>query len=152
MNPARALSGLWRAPTARRRLALEALAELLRARLLTLAPARVYTREFGALGAIAALPASDQDAAEAERVGRMVEAVAGHLPLRLLCLQQAIACRRMLARRGVPSSVCLGVSRDGADRARPREGRAAHAWVEVGSRVISGAGELERYVLVARFG
>lgn len=151
MNPARVFAGLARATPVRRGLAAEAAAELVRARLLTLLPASVYTRGLGALGAVVVPAATPMQTEEAERIGRMVEAVARDLPFRLLCLQQAIAVRRMLARRGVPAAVCLGVSRDRADRERPADGRAAHAWVEVGSRVVSGAGELERYALVARF-
>ena len=57
----------------------------------------------------------------------------------------------MLNRRDIPALVYLGVARDAADRARADEDRAAHAWVAVGSRVISGDGVLEQYAIVARF-
>lgn len=153
MRAERAIRGFLRAPMRRRLLALESLGELIRARLVTLLPARVYTRDFGAVvtTAVSAAATPEQDE-EAVRIGRMVEKVARYLPFRALCLQQAIAVRRMLVRRGVPVSVCLGVSRHREDRAAPALGRAAHAWVQVGDRVVSGAGELDRYAVVARFG
>lgn len=152
MKPLRAVRGFVRAPMRRRLLALESLAELVRARIVTLLPARIYTRDLGAVAHAAALPATPEQNDEAVRIGRIVDKVARYLPFRALCLQQAIAVRRMLRRRGVPVSVCLGISRNREDRAAPALGRAAHAWVEVGDRVVSGAGELERYAVVARFG
>lgn len=150
MSRRTALMAFAAATPAKRRLALEAAAELLRARALTLLPARIYTAGLGALGQGAA-PASLAEAEGASRVGAMVAAVAGRLPLRLRCLEQAIALRRMLDRRRVPASVCLGVSLARADRQAPALGRAAHAWVEVGGRVVAGDGELDRYAEVARF-
>lgn len=148
----RAIRGFARAPMRRRLLAGEAAGELVRARVMTLFPARIYTRDLGAVAHAAAAAATPEQNEEAVRVGRMVEKVARYMPFRALCLQQAIAVRRMLCRRGVPVSVCLGVSRNREDRAEPALGRAAHAWVEVGDRVVSGAGELDRYAVVARFG
>lgn len=156
MTAAHGLGAFLRAPAGRRALALEAAAELVRARLVTLLPARVYTSEFGEMAPPDATPAgSDPAPAEAERaavIGRMVEQVAPAMPFRALCLQQAIAVRRMLRRRGVPATVMLGVSRNAADRAEPRKGTAAHAWVAVGGRVVNGNADLERYAVVARFG
>ena len=131
-------------------MALEAVAELVRARAMTLLPARVYTTEFGRIGAAERGdgPAFSEEAAE---IGRMVAVVARSMPFRAACLQQAIAVRRMLRRRGILATVLLGVSRDAAERAAPRDRAAAHAWVTVGSAVINGDGDLARYAVVARF-
>jgi hypothetical protein len=139
-----------RAPGPRRRLALEAVWHLACARLLTLAPPRLYTRVLGTLDGPA--DAVEQpSAALAEEVGRVVARVAARMPFRARCLQQSIAVRRMLLRRGLKASVYLGVSRNRDDRATPELGRAAHAWVEAGGRIVSGADELDRFVVVARF-
>ena len=152
MSITRIVSGLFKAPWRRRKLAAEAAAELVRARVMTLLPARIYTRDLGRMDQKAEARMVDQTAAEtADRVGRMVEAVARYMPFRALCLQQAIAVRRMLDRRHVPAAVFLGVARDRADRQAAELGRAAHAWVEVGNRVVSGGGELSRYAVIARF-
>ncbi len=163
MKLARRIGAFVRAPAARKRLALEAAWELLRARLLTLRPATVYSPALGTLVETGppAGPAPDQapdpvpdqvtGRAEAEEIGHVVEVVGRCLPFRALCLQQAIAVRRMLTRRGIPAMVYLGVARDRADRAQADLGQAAHAWVAVGSRVVSGDGVLEKYAIVARF-
>ena len=151
MSLGRGIASFRRAPGRRKALALEAAGELARARLITLLPARIYTRDFGTLNAApdaAAVVACPEVASE---IGRMVATVARAMPFRALCLQQAVAARRMLRRRDVPATVYLGVSRAAAGRATPGRGTAAHAWVEVGSQVINGDGNLGDYAVVARF-
>jgi hypothetical protein len=155
MKPIRWIRAFLRAPARRKALALEAACELLRARILTLRPATVYSP---ALGRLVETDPQENPASgtatgrvEAAEIGHLVEVVGACLPFRALCLEQAIAVRRMLTRRGIPAMVYLGIARDRADRAQAELGRAAHAWVEVGSRVVSGEGVLEKYAVVARF-
>lgn len=151
----RAAAFLW-APARRKALAVEAVVELVRARLMTLLPARIYTADFGTISPAGVEAHLDNEAgADAERaaeVGRMIEIVARAMPFRSRCLQQAIAVQRMLRRRGVRATVVLGVSRRADDRRAPRQGSAAHAWVTVGKRVINGDTNLANYTVVARFG
>ncbi len=151
MSLIRWIDAFLRAPMVLKRLALEAAWELLRARLLTLRPATVYSPAFGALVESVPEDGKTSNDAEAREIGHVVEVVGRCLPFRARCLQQVIAVRRMLTRRGIPAVVYLGVARDQADRARADLGRAAHAWVSVGSRVINGDGVLEKYAIVARF-
>ena len=82
----------------------------------------------------------------------MVEVVARRMPFRALCLQQAIAVKRMLARRDLEATVLFGVSREAADRASQDAGPAAHAWVKVGATVVNGDANLAKFTVVARFG
>lgn len=131
-----------------RRMALEAVAELVRARFVTLLPARIYCRDFGSIGGQGSAESASAGAAAAE-VGRMVERVAAAMPFRALCLQQAIATSRMLRRRGVRPTVCLGLKPGDASAAA---GLAAHAWVEVGTEIVSGAPGRAGCTVLARFG
>jgi hypothetical protein len=155
----RGIASFLRAPGRRKALALEAAGELARARLITLLPARIYTRDFGTMNGApgaAAVAACPEAAAEIGceigcEIGRMVETVARAMPFRALCLQQAVAARRMLRRRGVRATVCLGVKRNAAARTKAGQGGSAHAWVEVGSQVVNGDGNLGDYAVVARF-
>jgi hypothetical protein len=151
MKVFRRINAFLRAPAARKLLALEAAWELLRARILTLRPATVYSPALGRLVETDPPGGPLSDGREAEEIGHVVEIVGRWMPFRALCLQQAIAVRRMLDRRGIPAMVYLGIARDRADRAQAELGRAAHAWVTVGSRVVSGEGVLEKYAIVARF-
>lgn len=144
------VSSFFRLSARHRRMALEAGWELLRARLDTVRPASHYTRHFGTLGAEPAEAAPEQELLAAE-IGAVVERVAARLPFRALCLQQALATRRMLRRRGVPATVFLGLLRDPAARQGGGADDRAHAWVQSGSRVVSGDRDLDRFAVVGAF-
>ncbi len=151
MSLGRAIASFLRAPGRRQALALEAAGELARARLITLLPARIYTRDFGSMNGASGAAAVGACPEAACEIGRMVETVARAMPFRALCLQQAVAARRMLRRRGVRATVYLGVKRTAAAPDKVVRGSVAHAWVEVGSQVVNGDGSLGDYAIVARF-
>lgn len=130
-------------------LLVEASAELLRARLLTLFPAsRWYDRELStpdaARGSI-----SCNKAQVAKSIGRAVESAGRNIPFGMKCLHQAIAARRMLSRRRIPATVSIGIDRSFAGRTENKD-QAAHAWVTVDGHVVCGAGALERYAVIAQ--
>ena len=70
-------------------------------------------------------------------IGRIVNAVARRLPVRMTCLVEALAAKAMLRRRGYESTVQYGV------RSGPTGGRAlnSHAWLLCGGRIV--VGEIE---------
>jgi hypothetical protein len=79
---------------------------------------------------------------ERSSVGEVVWAVgvAGRiLPWASTCLTEALAAQVLLARRGYPATLRIGMVRGQGDRLE------AHAWVESGGRAVIGAYELERY-------
>jgi hypothetical protein len=127
----------------------EATLELVRARVMTMLPARIYLR--GANAMSNQFESCEVPAHDAARIGRLVEAVARRAPFRAACLQRAIAVQRMLRRRNLPARLVLGVSVERHDRADPRRGRAAHAWVSLGGEIVCGNVELDRFAIVARF-
>lgn len=119
-------------------LAGEAMAALLVARARGLLPFRMLARHLGGLipppnGATAA--PSPLSAAE-ERIVLAVRwaigAVAPWMPFRTLCLQQAIAARAMLERRGIGSVLHLGVGDPTGTKLE------AHAWLDAGGLKVTG--------------
>lgn len=74
-----------------------------------------------------------------ERVVWSVEAAGRRLPAASTCLTQALATQLLLARRGQPALVRIGVTRGEGGKFE------AHAWVECGDEVVIGGHELERY-------
>jgi len=131
-------------------LSAEAALELVLARLATMLPARYFLPCLH-VASERTLPDVGQVSA-ARRVGVVVAAVAQSLPFRALCLQQAIAARRMLRRRGYSAALYLGVNTTRAARIAPKLGTAAHAWLCLGTEVICGDVGLDQYAVVARFG
>lgn len=59
----------------------------------------------------------------ARRMGHAVERVSALLPSKSRCLMQSLVLTTMLARRGTPTRLVIGV--------RPGEEFGAHAWVEL---------------------
>jgi hypothetical protein len=109
---------------------------------LALAHYRLATRSTQEL---IATPATAPNAAElsedqrrlVERVGFAIVRVGPRVPWRADCLVQALAARRWLARAGIPSALHIGARNDGLF--------AAHAWLTVGERVVTG-GPVDGYV------
>jgi Transglutaminase-like superfamily len=84
-------------------------------------------------------------AVEAARVAWAVRAAAAHGPGVSSCLAQALTVTALLSRRGIPSTFCLGVARDGASSA----GIAAHAWSRCGDAILTGEYGHDRFSVVA---
>ena len=78
----------------------------------------------------------------ARLVAWAIERGAVRLPWRSRCLVRALAGRWMLARRGVPSVLCLGVAREGGVVT-------AHAWLLVAGRAVCGGREAPGYTPIA---
>lgn len=89
-------------------------------------------------------PAAGSADPRAARVGRAIGRAADRLPWHSTCLVRALAGRMMLARRGVPSVLCLGVAKD-------VEAFRAHAWLLASGGVVCGGREAPGYTPIAAF-
>ena len=119
----------------RRRLLVEAAAELLRARLQLLPlPGLDWQRALGARSVgTAAVVADRPPDGSAGDVGWAVSVAARVVPWRSVCLPQAIAAQRMLRRRGIPGRAVVGARRSASEK--PID---LHVWVLVDGRPIVG--------------
>lgn len=81
------------------------------------------------------------DRVSPDRIAWAVMAAGRYAPGRATCLVEALAVEALLARRGYPARLRVGVAREEDGRLQ------AHAWVESGGRVVIGGSEtaLERY-------
>lgn len=61
------------------------------------------------------------------------------------CYDQALTAKRMLKRKGVLSTLYFGLS-------KAEDGLNAHAWVRVGTRIITGRAVVTQFTPVAWFG
>lgn len=101
------------------------------------------SRVLGALGHESPACAEPAAAAVATRVRGLLAKAARGLPWRSTCLMQASAGKVMLARRGVPSTLYLGVRRGSTELE-------AHAWLRVGDLAITGGGG-DDFTVIARY-
>jgi hypothetical protein len=124
-----------RLPWRKKLLVAEAAGGLLRAKiLLALVPVR---KLLGEPLAGAEVPAPDPAPAVLAEISWAVNAVSKVLRFSNICLVQALAARRMARRRGVATTLYLGVGRDNAGKL------VFHAWLRYGERVVTG-GRAER--------
>lgn len=121
----------------------EAMGELLWANaLVQWVQPRRWRRRFGSIGmqpaASIEIPA---DLATIRRIRLAVARARRNIPTDPNCLPQALAARRMLARRGIASQLYLGTTRDDAGVMR------FHAWLKVGSEWVTGQCDESHYTL-----
>jgi len=133
-----------RLPAADRRLLVEAMLGLARAGILL----RVlrFTRLSRSLGQHMAEAPNEEAAAhmaEARRIQWAVDTAARNLPWKPVCLPQAVAATRLLRRRGISSTLYLGID--------PAAGYDAHAWVRVGPLIVTGGPRPDRFSVVSTF-
>lgn len=124
---------------ARRALLVEATVWLAVARLaLVLFPFRKVAAHLGevcspadAAGRINQSIIDPADTATARSVGWAIRLMAGKVPFRAVCLQQGVAAKLMLRRRGIQSALHFGVApnADGLD---------AHAWLDTAGAKVTG--------------
>jgi len=82
---------------------------------------------------------------EVLRIGWAVRATARRTPWESTCLAQAIAANRLLRRRGISSTLYLGMAKDERDEWQ------AHAWLRCGPHVLTGGPGHERFAVVTTF-
>jgi Transglutaminase-like superfamily len=132
---------------AERVMLLEALAWLCWARLLLVAvPFRRIAPHLGRQMAESPATLAEAERAVVSRVSWSVLAVSRHSELGFVCLPQAMAAKWMLRRRGLPSTLYLGLRHD------EKASLTAHAWLRVGDRILTGQAEARGHQVIASFG
>ena len=79
------------------------------------------------------------------RLAWAVATVSRHLPWDCFCLAQALAAKAMLQRRGVPSTLYLGLAKDGESQLQ------AHAWLPCGEGILIGRQGMAGFTVIASF-
>lgn len=80
------------------------------------------------------------------RIRWAIGAASRRAPWRCKCLEQAVAAKMMLRRRGIDSTLYLGVAREpGSAEVQ------AHAWLRCGSCYVTGGEDHSRYAVVSTF-
>lgn len=80
------------------------------------------------------------------RISKAVRKMSAHTWWESQCLVMAMAAMIMLHRRGIDSTLYLGTAKD-------EQGKLiAHAWLRSGAYYLTGASEMNRFSVVAKFG
>ena len=133
-------------PRARRRLLWEALAALAIAKVaMASLPFRRIAAWLGTPGAESPATAAPEEIRIAEEVGWAVRVLARRVPWDGRCLAQALAATGMLRRRGLEGTVSFGA------RQGESAGFDAHAWLRLGSCVVTGGPGHQRFKTFTTF-
>ena len=79
-----------------------------------------------------------------DRISWAVRLISYYAPWRNKCLAEAIAAKGMMRRRGISSTLYLGLAKDGGELA-------AHAWLRCGGKIVTGEDESVDFAVVAKF-
>jgi hypothetical protein len=82
---------------------------------------------------------------ERRRVAWALDRVSRRTPWDSNCLAQALAGKQMLRRRGISSTLYLGVAKEGGAQLE------AHAWLRSGALTLTGGDDLDRFAVIATF-
>ena len=135
-----------RIPRTRRRLLWEALGALTIARgAMALLPFRRIAAWLGTPGAESPATAAPEEIRSAEEVGWAVGVLARRVPWDGRCMAQALAATGMLRRRGLEGTVSFGARRGES------AGFDAHAWLRLGSCVVTGGPGHQRFKTFTTF-
>ena len=102
---------------------------------------------------------SDHQKRQIALITREIARAAENVPWNSVCLPQAIAAKYMLNRRGIPSTLYLGVAtgdalekiRKADSHSESQDAMAAHAWLKTGDRFITGRAGHEQFTVVSCF-
>lgn len=120
---------------------------------LRIVPFRRLARYLGPFQAETPAEAPPEHLAEARRIGQAIARVSPYAPWTSNCFPQALVAKFWLHRRGIPSTLYLGVllTKAGTD-GDALTGMAAHAWLRCGPLLVTGGRDHARYTVAARFG
>ena len=114
---------------------LEAFCELCIARFkVWFVPFRRYKKELGKHMHTSPEQVAETDMRLSKRLGWAVRKAAKLTPFRSTCLVQAMAAKRMLNKRGISSTLYIGLAKD----ERAAKAISNHAWLRAGSDIITG--------------
>lgn len=120
---------------------------------LRLIPFRRLARHLGPLQVETPADAPPDHLAQAQQVGLALVRVSPHTPWTSNCFPQALVAKYWLRRRGIPSTLYLGVLLTKAEADSDAvTGMAAHAWLRCGPLLVTGGRGHERFTVTAFFG
>jgi len=108
-------------------------------------PFRRIAAWLGTAGAEGPATATEEETRTAQEIGWAVGVLGRRVPWDGRCLAQALAATGMLRRRGLEGTVIFGA------RQGESAGFDAHAWLRLGSRMVTGGREHQRFKIFTTF-
>lgn len=103
-------------------------------------------KKWGERGAESAETDTRENYWQAYRISKEVTRVADKTPWESKCLVQALTAQYLLRRKGIKSTLYLGVGKE-----EETQKMIAHAWIRVGEHFVTGGDGSKTYAVVAKF-
>lgn len=123
----------------------EALLRLTRARIQLLYPFSKTAPRLGIKSLETSPISREQDIGHIKRVTTAIRLISRYTPWKSTCMVRAVAGQEMLEKRGIESTLYLGVARDAKGE------MIAHAWLRSGAYYVSGDDVMRSFVVVEKF-
>jgi hypothetical protein len=133
------------APAEDKRLFLQALIWSIKVRFcMVFLPFRYYRELLGKMQTEAVNTVTDMQ--PTLQIKTIVSAVCRHTPWESKCLVEAVVCKKLLQKRGIETTLYLGILMDG------NKGLKAHAWLKLGDTILTGVRGHKKYRVVNFYG
>jgi hypothetical protein len=108
---------------------------------------KAYRNTLGKLQVVAEQQINEQVLADALLIKTIVLTVCNYTPWESKCLVQAVVCKRMLQKRGIQTTIYLGVAND-----KEANKLLAHAWLKLGDQILTGSKGHQKFKVVNFYG
>ncbi|UQZ34886.1 stage V sporulation protein S [Paenibacillus sp. PK3_47] len=123
----------------------EALWRLFLARIQLLFPFKRTAPKLGIQSQETGMVSRDSEALRIQQITKAIRIASRVTPWKSTCMVRAVAGLKMLEKRGIESTLYMGVARD-------KKGQmAAHAWLRSGAYYVSGDDTMKGFVVVEKF-
>lgn len=113
--------------------------------LLAFTPKRFVLKRIGSQGVESPSDISEENRIIAGSVAKSIRRTTRYSPWRVTCFAKGIAAKYLLKRKGIASTLYLGIAKDGVNKLT------AHAWLRCGSVIITGKEEMNRFTTITFF-
>ncbi|NOU17843.1 MAG: lasso peptide biosynthesis B2 protein [Bacteroidales bacterium] len=108
-------------------------------------PRRIILRKIGVLGVESISEIPEENRIIVLKVAKSIRRAVRYSPWKTSCFAKGISAKNVLKRKGIKSTLYLGVGKDGLNKLT------AHAWLRCGSVIVTGKEEMHRFTVVAFF-
>jgi len=107
--------------------------------LLAVIPRRYVLKRIGALGVESTFDITDKDRKVVTTIAKAIRRTVRYSPWRVTCFAKGISAKQQLKRKGISSTLYIGVAKDGERKV------VAHAWLRCGALIVTGKEEMHRF-------
>jgi len=108
-------------------------------------PKRIVFKSLGLKGVESSFDNINGTTDEISQIEKSIRRAVNFLPWTTKCFARAITAKRILQRKQIPSTIYLGVAKEGGNK------MIAHAWLRCGNIIVTGKEEMKKFTPIIYF-